>query len=105
LPRGSGARILRAQIASDRDEHQGHTTPERAMAQATLRNQQKILASNKEIIANQKKILRNQEALQPILANQDKILRNQRAILKNQKKILADHASHFRALARRSIAR
>ena len=71
------------------------------MAQATLKNQQKLLADNRIIIANQSKILRNQETLRPILANQIKIIRNQQTILKNQKKILADHARHYRALSKR----
>jgi hypothetical protein len=74
------------------------------MAQATLKNQQKILAGHRTIIANQVKILRNQEDLRPILANQTKIMRNQETILKNQKKILADHASHYRELVRRKRA-
>ena len=74
----------------------------RTMAQATLRNQQKILASNKVINADQQQILRNQDRLRPILANQLRIIRNQEAILKNQRKILADNARRFREMARRS---
>ena len=70
------------------------------MAQATVKNQQKILTSNRVIVGNQKKILQDLESLRPILSNQDKIIRNQQAILKNQKKILADHARHFRELAK-----
>ena len=66
------------------------------MAQATLKNQQKILRTNKAIggkqvtiISNQNKILKNQARLLLILDNEVKILRNQDAIIKNQKKILA----------------
>jgi hypothetical protein len=71
------------------------------MAQATLKNQQKLLADIRTIIANQAKILRNQEHLPTLLANQTRILRNQQTIVKNQQKILADHARHFRQLAKR----
>jgi hypothetical protein len=71
------------------------------MAQATSRNQDKIIEAVHSVLANQKKILKNQAQLQPILTNQNKIIRNQQAILKNQKKILADHARHFRELARK----
>ena len=74
---------------------------EYAMAQATLKNQQKILADNRAIISNQKKIIKNQDRLAPILANQEKIIRNQGAIIRNQKKILADHARRFREIALR----
>jgi hypothetical protein len=74
---------------------------EGTMARATVKNEQKILAGHRTIIANQTKIIRNQNALRPILDNQDQIIRNQEAILKNQKKILADHARHFRELARK----
>jgi hypothetical protein len=59
------------------------------MAQATVKNQLKIIANEKTIIANQKKILRNQDRLAQLLGNQVRIIRNQQAILKNQKKILA----------------
>ena len=71
------------------------------MAQATSKNQDKIMAAVRTAVANQKKLLKNQDLLKPILTNQDTIIRNQQAILKNQKKILADHARHFRELARR----
>ena len=71
------------------------------MAQATSKNQEKILETVRTAVANQKKILKNQALLTPILGNQETIIRNQAAILKNQKKILADHARHFRELARR----
>ena len=71
------------------------------MAQATLKNQQKILKDNRVMIANQKKILKNQDRLEPILANQVKIIRNQEVIIRNQKKILADHARRFREIALR----
>jgi hypothetical protein len=70
---------------------------ERAMAHATLGNQQKILKSNNTIIANQKRILRNQERLLLILVNEVKILRNQEAIVKNQKKILTGQARILRS--------
>jgi hypothetical protein len=63
-----------------------------AMAQATLKNQQKILSGHRNIISNQKKILRNQERLLLVLANEVIIIRNQEAIIKNQKKILANQA-------------
>ena len=39
--------------------------------------------------------------VKPPVRPQETIIRNQQAILKNQKKILADHARHFRELARR----
>jgi hypothetical protein len=65
-------------------------TREHAMAQATLKNQQKILAGHRTIISNQNKILKNQVRLGEVVGNQIKIMRNQQAILKNQKKILAD---------------
>jgi hypothetical protein len=71
------------------------------MAQATSKNQDKIMTTVRTVIANQKKILKNQDLLKPIINNQYTIIRNQQAILKNQKKILADHARHFRELARR----
>jgi hypothetical protein len=74
----------------------GRTTtlppPGTAMAQATLKNQQKILSGHRSIISNQKKILRNQERLLLVLANEIIIIRNQEAIIKNQKKILANQA-------------
>jgi hypothetical protein len=63
-----------------------------AMAQATLKNQQKILAGHRTIVSNQKRILRNQERLLLVLANEVIIIRNQEAIIKNQKKILANQA-------------
>jgi hypothetical protein len=63
-----------------------------AMAQATLKNQQKILTGHRAIVSNQKKILRNQERLLLVLANEVIIIRNQEAIIKNQKKILANQA-------------
>ena len=78
-----------------------YNSSENVMAQATSKNQDKIIATVSTVIANQKKILKNQVLLKPILTNQDTIIRNQQAILKNQKKILADHARHFRELARR----
>ena len=62
------------------------------MAQATLKNQQKIIANEAVIIRTQKKLLNNQVRLNLLLGNQFKILRNQKAIIRNQKKILADHA-------------
>jgi hypothetical protein len=89
--------ILRA-AAIDRAATQ---PPEHVMGQATLKNQQKILADNRAIIANQKKIIKNQDRLAPILANQEKIIRNQAAIIRNQKKILSDHARRFREIALR----
>jgi hypothetical protein len=49
-----------------------------AMAQATLKNQKKIIANQKTIVTNQGKILKNQKA----------IVKNQRKILKNQGRIL-----------------
>jgi hypothetical protein len=78
-----------------------YNSSENVMAQATSKNQDKIIATIGTVVANQKKILKNQDLLKPILTNQDTIIRNQQAILKNQKKILADHARHFRELARR----
>ena len=65
------------------------TNREQPMAQATIKNQLKIMANQRKIVANQNKILRNQDLLTPIVANQVKIIRNQQAIVKNQKKILA----------------
>jgi hypothetical protein len=53
-----------------------------AMAQATARKQE-------QIIANQKKIMRNQAT---IVRNQENILRNLKAMLKNQKKILSNQS-------------
>jgi hypothetical protein len=67
-------------------------TRDTTMAQATLKNQQKILSGHRTIVANQKKILRNQERLLLVLANEVIIIRNQEAIIKNQKKILANQA-------------
>jgi hypothetical protein len=58
---------------------------DQAMAQATIKNQMRI-------IANQNRIIRNQDRLAQIVANQVKIIRNQQAIIKNQKKIIAARA-------------
>ena len=55
------------------------------MAQATSKNQDKIIEATRSVLTNQKKILKNQALLQPILTNQHTIIRNQQAILKNQK--------------------
>ena len=71
------------------------------MAQATSKNQDRIIETIRTVLANQKKLLKNQDQLRPILTNQDRIIRNQQAILKNQKKILADHARRFREIALR----
>ena len=48
------------------------------MAQATLKNQKKIIANEAVIIRNQKKLLNNQVRLTLLLGNQFKILRNQK---------------------------
>jgi len=56
----------------------GNINEEAAMAQATTKNQKKIIANQKTIVTNQSKILKNQQA----------ILKNQKKILKNQGKIL-----------------
>jgi hypothetical protein len=56
-----------------------------AMAQATVKNQERI-------IANEKRIIRGQERLATIVRNQEKIIRNQQAIIKNQKKILSNQS-------------
>ena len=58
------------------------------MAQATIKNQLKIMGNQRTIVGNQIKILRNQESLKTIVGNQIKIIRNQQAIIKNQKKIM-----------------
>jgi hypothetical protein len=75
-------------------DHAGiNTTKDQPMAQATIKNQLKIMANQRNIVANQNKILRNQDLLSTIVANQVKIIRNQQAIVKNQKKILAARGS------------
>jgi hypothetical protein len=57
----------------------GNINEERAMAQATLKNQKKIIANQRTIVTNQGRILKNQKA---IVKNQKKILKNQGRILR-----------------------
>src|SRR5215203_2309477 len=85
------AREYRRSPGLPRPDHDRPSTRHR-MAQATVKNQQKILSGHREIVSNQKKILRNQERLMLILANEVIIIRNQEAIIKNQKKILVNQA-------------
>jgi hypothetical protein len=59
-----------------------------AMASASRRNQERIIANQKRIIYNQRRLLR-------ILDNEEKIIRNQKAIIKNQKKILANQSKIY----------
>jgi hypothetical protein len=58
---------------------------EDAMASASLKNQERI-------IANEKRILRNQRRLLRILDNEKRILQNLQAMLKNQRKILSNQS-------------
>jgi hypothetical protein len=81
-----------------RDQSSFNSQKEPPMAQATTRNQLKIMVNQRTIVANQKKILRNQENLKTIVGNQIKIIRNQQAIVRNQKKIM--QATRARARAR-----
>jgi hypothetical protein len=93
-PHSARRRDVIAYPAASRLSGPDHDPPSTvtAMAQATVKNQQKILSGHRTIVANQKKILRNQERLLLVLANEVVIIRNQEAIIKNQKKILANQA-------------
>jgi hypothetical protein len=64
-------------------EFELHKDP--AMAHATVKNQERI-------IANEKRIIKGQERLATIIRNQEKIIRNQQAIIRNQKKILSNQS-------------
>ena len=46
------------------------------MAQATIRNQLKIMANQRKIVGNQKKILRNQDRLKLLLGTRVRIVRH-----------------------------
>jgi hypothetical protein len=103
VDRGESTRFWRPRAVSARATYriaEGRARPyhvvrqshpeEHAMAAATRKNQERI-------IANEKRILRNQRRLLRILDNEKRILQNLQAMLKNQKKILANQS---RILAR-----